>query len=128
MNQLNQEDSLIKMLQARPIGSLSATAKDERYAGVFEEAVKFQLAEQYKEAVERYSYAVEIDPAMFESYFNMALCFERLGNWQAALSSFENAVAKNRFSKAAFAHLVVLSRHLGMREKMESFEMYYNML
>lgn len=46
----------------------------------------------YPEAVKHYSRAIEADPKYAEAFYNRALCYEAVGNLNAAVSDFKSAL------------------------------------
>ena len=84
--------------------SKSETAAEKRAKAnvFFEQGMRYQDQENYKEAARSYEKAVKADPAYAEAYSNLGYSYRKLGQFDKAVSTYKKAIELD--PKLAEAH------------------------
>ncbi len=68
-------------------------------------AQKYFLLRDYRQAVEHYSRLVELEPGNVAAWNNLGICYNRLGQFDRAIWTFENAIERNPEWATAYLNL-----------------------
>lgn len=80
-----------------PVITFSQTAK--KYCDV---ATKFQKANNFNDAIDNYSKAIELNPQMYEAYVSRAFCYEKADKKAEAIADYQKAAAFKPKEKELF--------------------------
>jgi len=126
------EQDVEKIIAEQPIKTIALTNAQEpgfdKAKALFERACDYQGKEDYSHAIDLYTNTTLVCSELYEPYYNMALCYEKLNNKNEAIKCYEKAASLNRFYKPIFFNLGKLYSEQGNEPKAATNWAIYNQM
>ena len=93
---------MLQKTDTKKVAQYNAAVKGLTATDRFEQGVKFYGSGNFKEAINAYNKAIELNPQYVEAYIGRGLAYEDLGNFQQAIIDFSKAIELKPRSAEAY--------------------------
>jgi tetratricopeptide (TPR) repeat protein len=91
-------------------------------------AVDLQKKKQYKLAISDYEYAIDNGLALFQSYYNLGVCYEKQGKYQLAYNALKEAHDRGKKHQTLCKHMANVCLKLKRNDEAQDWFHLYSLL